>query len=471
MPIGSNSSFITLILKVSNPIHVKDYRPISLINIHYKLIAKFLANRLAKVVDKIVSQDQYGFISGRQILNGPLMLSEMIDWFKKKMLIFEVDFEKAFDFVSWKYLDFMRHNLGFGPTWRSWIKACLESSRTSIVVNRNPTFEFSVKRGLRQGDPLSPFLFIIVIEGLHTDLMEASHSGLIRVFYLASGLKINIYKSNVYGVGVSDIKVHTMTNNTGCSQGSFPFIYLGLPIGASMNLTVNWKILLDRFDVRLSKWKANLFSIGGRLTLIKSKKAHLFLWGGPHDSRKLAWVKWPIVLASGVNGGLGIGSLKAFNLALLQKWRWRMISNTNALWVKIMGSSNYLHSNAILPSDFIRFHVGGGTSIRFWKVLWTGISPLYLRYNRLFRLEQDKDCLISDRFKDNQWTRNWSRSFMGACNSAYITDIKNKVSLTELSSERDVCYWTIADDGMFSVSSTRHHIDSLILLTLDNPTQ
>ncbi|GJV47496.1 RNA-directed DNA polymerase, eukaryota, reverse transcriptase zinc-binding domain protein [Tanacetum coccineum] len=296
------------------------------------------------------------------------------------------------------------------------------------------------------------------MEGLHTALMEASHSGLIRgikigssnitlshifyaddvvittewsstdmdniirvlqVFYLASGLKINIHKSNVYGIGVSDIEVHTMANNTGCSPGSFSFIYLGLPIGANMNLTV----------------------------------------------------KWPIVLASRVNGGLGIGSLKAFNLALLQKWRWRMISNTNAFWVKIVRSFNYLHSNAILPSDSIRFHVGCGTSIRFWKDLWTGSSPLYLRYNRLFRLEQDKDCLISDRFKDNQWTWNWSRSFMGDRNSAYIIDIINEVSITELSSERDVCFWTIPNDGMFSVSSTRHHIDSLILHTLDNPTQ
>ncbi|GKB48127.1 RNA-directed DNA polymerase, eukaryota [Tanacetum coccineum] len=104
-------------------------------------------------------------------------------------------------------------------------------------------------------------------------------------------------------------------------------------------------------------------------------------------------------------------------------------------------------------------------------LLERSLDRLYLRYNRLFRLEQDKDCLISDRFKDNQWTWNWSRSFMRARNSAYITDIINEVSLTELSSERDVCYWTIADDGMFSVSSTRHHIDSLILPTLDNPTQ
>ena len=183
MPPGSNSSFITLISKVKNPIYVKDFRPISLIGIHYKIIAKVLANRLSKVVDKIVSHEQSAFISGRQILDGPLMLSEVIDWYKKrkkKMLLFKVDFEKAFDSVSRKYLDFMLHNLGFGPKWRSWIKACLESSRTSILVNGNPTSEFSIKCGLRQGDPLSPFLFIIVMEGVHVALSDVVQSGLIR---------------------------------------------------------------------------------------------------------------------------------------------------------------------------------------------------------------------------------------------------------------------------------------------------
>ncbi|GKC66249.1 putative RNA-directed DNA polymerase, eukaryota, reverse transcriptase zinc-binding domain protein, partial [Tanacetum coccineum] len=155
------------------------------------------------------------------------------------MLIFKVDFEKAFDSLSWKYLNFVLHSLNFGSKWRSWIRACLHSSRASILINGNPTFEFSIKRGLRQGDPLSPFLFILVMEGLHYALSNAVSSGLIRgiklgssditlshlfyaddvvittdwnshdidniirvlhVFYLASGLRINIHKSNIYGI-------------------------------------------------------------------------------------------------------------------------------------------------------------------------------------------------------------------------------------------------------------------------------
>ena len=138
LPPGTNSSFITLIPKVKNPMFIKDYRPISLIGLHYKIIAKILANRLASVVRSLVSKEQSAFIAGRQILDGPLMLSEIMDWStqrKKKMMIFKVDFEKAFDSVNWKYLDYVLSQFRFGEKWRSWIKECLRSARTSILVN------------------------------------------------------------------------------------------------------------------------------------------------------------------------------------------------------------------------------------------------------------------------------------------------------------------------------------------------
>ncbi|GKC53006.1 RNA-directed DNA polymerase, eukaryota, reverse transcriptase zinc-binding domain protein [Tanacetum coccineum] len=147
------------------------------------------------------------------------------------------------------------------------------------------------------------------------------------------------------------------------------------------------------------------------------------------------------------------------------------VSHSSGLWSKIVGSSNFLHSNEILPNDSIRFRVGSGSSIHFWKDLWTGNSPLYLRYNRLFRLDRDKDCLVSDRFIDNQWSWNWSRSYMGTRNDAYLFYMINEITPLELSYDRDVCYWSMANDGMFSVSSTRHIIDSHLLPALDMATQ
>ncbi|GJX54263.1 putative RNA-directed DNA polymerase, eukaryota, reverse transcriptase zinc-binding domain protein [Tanacetum coccineum] len=225
------------------------------------------------------------------------------------MLVFKVDFEKAFDSVSWKYLDYVLLSLSFGSKWRSWIRACLQSSRASILINGSPPSEFSIKRGLQKGEPLSHFLFILDMEDLHGAMSNVVNSGLIRgiklgssditlsylfyaddvvitfewnsrdldniigvlhVFHLDSGLKINIHKSSIYGIGVSNDEVSSIASRTGCAAGSFPFTYLRLPIRSNMNLTSSWNILVERFQKMLSSWKANLLSIGGHLTLIKA---------------------------------------------------------------------------------------------------------------------------------------------------------------------------------------------------------
>nr|GEY12754.1 cysteine-rich receptor-like protein kinase [Tanacetum cinerariifolium] len=106
-----------------------------------------------------------------------------MSWYKKKkqkLMLFKVDFEKAFDTVSGKYLDHMLTNLRFSNKWRMWIEMCLHSARASVLVNGSPFCEFSIKPVLGQGDPLSPFLFIIVMEGLHLALKDAVSNDLIR---------------------------------------------------------------------------------------------------------------------------------------------------------------------------------------------------------------------------------------------------------------------------------------------------
>nr|GEX46632.1 RNA-directed DNA polymerase, eukaryota, reverse transcriptase zinc-binding domain protein [Tanacetum cinerariifolium] len=170
MPNGCNSNFIALIPKIIDANMVKDFRPISLIGSLYKVIAKILTNRLVNVIGDLVNEVQSAFVTERQILDGSFILNEVIQWCRKKKkhtLIFKVDFEKAYDSVRWDFLDDILNKFEFDNKWRMWIQSCLRSSRGSILVNDSTTEEFQFFKGLKQGDPLSPFLFILIMESLH----------------------------------------------------------------------------------------------------------------------------------------------------------------------------------------------------------------------------------------------------------------------------------------------------------------
>ncbi|KAK9058221.1 hypothetical protein SSX86_023061 [Deinandra increscens subsp. villosa] len=400
LPLGCNASFISLIPKVQSPASFTDYRPISLVGLQYKVISKILANRMSGIMDQIISPEQSAFIKGRQILDGPLMLNEIVDWYrfkKKPLLLFKIDFAKAYDTVSWDYLDTMLHFMGFGDKWRSWVRACLSSTRASILINGSPSAEFNIGRGLRQGDPMAPFLFILVMEGLHVFIEDSVAAGLykgiqiknlnlshlfyaddaifigqwslenvsniiemLKIFHQVSGLSINFQKSSIFGIGVNTKELARFAKIVGCKSDCLPFSYLGLPVGKNMSRIANWIPILEKFNKRLNKWKRNLLSIGGRATLVTSVLGALgsyyfsmfplprnvikklesirarFFWGFDDQEKKSPWIKWDLVLTSKENGGLGFGSLFAMNIALLYKWRWRFVNEGDALWTRLI---------------------------------------------------------------------------------------------------------------------------------------
>nr|GEV32138.1 RNA-directed DNA polymerase, eukaryota, reverse transcriptase zinc-binding domain protein [Tanacetum cinerariifolium] len=253
--------------------------------------SSFLRLSQRSVIDKVVSKEQSAFISSRQILDGPLIISEIIQWYKKrkkKMLIFKVDFEKAFDSVSWKYLNFILDRLGFGSKCRSWIRACLHSSRASILI-------------------IDSFGVVLKILGIW------------RGF---NGLKFSLF----------------------------------------------------------------------------SKKE---------------------ACKSALHGQEGGGC------------------SFNGTWSRIIGTSNFLHSKGVILLNSFCFKVGCDTRVRFWKDIWIGDSPLHTRYNRLYRLDQDKDCLIIDRIVNSQWQWNWSKSDIGTCNTAYLNDLLLEISQIDISADED----------------------------------
>ncbi|GJW66725.1 RNA-directed DNA polymerase, eukaryota [Tanacetum coccineum] len=177
---GCNSSFIALIPKVLDPKFVNDYRPISLIGSLYKVVTKILAIRLSSVLDSLISEVQSAFLPNRQILDGPFVINEVLSWCKHKRhqaMIFKVDFAKAYDSVRWDFLDDVLLSFGFGLKWRSWILGSLSSGKASVLVNGSPTSEFQFHCGLKQGDPLAPYLFILVMESLHLSFARVVEAG------------------------------------------------------------------------------------------------------------------------------------------------------------------------------------------------------------------------------------------------------------------------------------------------------
>nr|GEY15273.1 RNA-directed DNA polymerase, eukaryota, reverse transcriptase zinc-binding domain protein [Tanacetum cinerariifolium] len=257
-PKGGNSSFIALIPKSQHANMVKDFRPISLIGSLYKIIAKILANRLVGVLEDIVSDVQSAFVVGRPIIDGPFILNDLIQW--------------------WDYLDEVLKKFGFGDRWCGWIHSCLRSSRGSILVNGSPTKEFQFHKGLKQGDPLSPFLFILIIESLHLSFQNVVNAGMfkgvsiglnlhlshlfyaddlvflrqwsdsnistiikvLKCFFCASGLSINMHKSKLMGIAVDDDIVNQAAHSMGCLELKPPFAYLGSRIIGSMSRINSW---------------------------------------------------------------------------------------------------------------------------------------------------------------------------------------------------------------------------------------
>ncbi|KAM0043509.1 putative RNA-directed DNA polymerase [Helianthus debilis subsp. tardiflorus] len=174
---GCGSSFLTLIPKCVDPTSFSDYRPISLIGCISKVISKTLANRLKKVVGSVVSECQFGFLSNRNILAGPLIINEMLSWVKKvrkQAFILKIDIEKAYDTINWDFIDSILDQMGFPMVWRKWVRGILASSRASVLINGSPTFEFECFRGVLQGDLLSPFIFIIAMEALSGFMKKAA---------------------------------------------------------------------------------------------------------------------------------------------------------------------------------------------------------------------------------------------------------------------------------------------------------
>ncbi|KAK2392667.1 hypothetical protein QL285_066003 [Trifolium repens] len=434
-------TLVVLLPKGDTQTSFKDFRPISLCNVTYKLLSKIIVSRLRPFLDGIVSPLQNSFIPGRSTKDNAIVLQEVVHFLNKSKkkngdMVFKLDLEKAYDRVNWSFLRDTLEKFQFPTRIISLIMFGITSSSNSILWNGSKTEAFTPKRGLRQGDPLSPYLFVLCMERLGEMISRSVNNGawkpiqitkdgtklshlffaddvllfakatvaqarvvkdVLEHFCALSGLKISLAKSKFCtSIGVCRRIRDNIATTTQIHATDRFEKYLGFKLFYGKVRKQDFSEIYDRVSAKLASWKGRLLNKPGRVVLANSVISSLpsyhmqvhwllqgmcddldrtvrrFIWKGTGDSG-MHLVGWDKVTQPRRYGGLGVRIARGHNVSLLGKLIWEILTSPSKLWVRLF-TEKYLKGRNIFNASVTGGSFVWNSVVKTLRLLKDGFS-------------------------------------------------------------------------------------------------
>ncbi|WVZ53275.1 LOW QUALITY PROTEIN: hypothetical protein U9M48_004243 [Paspalum notatum var. saurae] len=508
-----NDALLVLLRKKNSPREVKDYRPISLVHSFSKLVTKVLAERLAPKLDALILKNQCAFIRGRSIhdcFRAVQLSCKLLYRQKTSCVLLKIDIARAFDSVAWPFLLELLEHRGFSRRWRDWMARILQTASTRILLNGRPGRRICHGRRLRQGDPLSPLLFVLVMDVLNSMISLAKREGMLTplghegircrasfyvddlpsrrdllvlraildVFASCSGLCTNLDKCSISPICCSPEEIDTVQVAFSCQVAPFPCCYLGIPLSYKKLTRASEQGLVDKVAQRIPKWKDSLLNLAGRTVLVKStlsaipvhvsiaiglsgwaigaidKFCRAFLWSGSDLLvRGKAKVAWPSICRPLCYGGLGMPNIALLGLALRVRWCWLQKVEPKRVWVQL--PQCFDRAVRDLFRACVDIVVGNGESVLFWTDNWLeGLAKEVLAPNLFATVPARFLCrTVANGLHNRSWINDIKPPLSVDAVAEYV-DIWERVQNYALSNQPDKFLWRFTTDHHYSSAST-----------------